>query len=306
MKLGVVIVTYNRLSLLKETIEACLKQTYPFEEIFIVNNNSTDGSFEYLNSIKNDIVTVKHLDENLGGSGGFYEGVKYFKDSKLDYILLIDDDAIIENNYNEEIVKMINVDNSLSGYSGTVKTENIIQYDHRKHLKNDISFSTINSSKENYDNKYFDYDLSTFCGLYVPTKLIKKIGLPKKEFFIWFDDTEYSLRLRKYGKIRNVNTTSLNHKTNVSTTSSFTWKSYYGLRNQIYILKEYYSKLELFKFTTSMRIRIIGGKVLGFLKRDKYYYNVSKLYKDALNDGLKNNLGKHSKYIPGFKLEKED
>ena len=38
MKLGVVIVTYNRLELLKECIEACLNQTIPFEKIFIVNN----------------------------------------------------------------------------------------------------------------------------------------------------------------------------------------------------------------------------------------------------------------------------
>lgn len=303
MKLGVIIVTYNRLALLKECIDACLNQTYSFEKIYVVNNASSDGTKDYLDSLKNKKIEVCNLSENIGGSGGFYEGVKYFKESNLDYILLIDDDAIIDNNYNEEIVKIINIDNSLSGYSGTVKTNDMIQYDHRKHLKNDKSFVTMNSLKEDYESEYFDYDLSTFCGLYIPIKLINKIGLPKKEFFIWFDDTEYSLRLRKYGKIRNINTTSLNHKTNVSTNTAFTWKSYYGLRNQIYILKKYYSKFELFKFTLSMHIRIIGGKILGFLRNNKYYYNVSNLYKDALNDGLNNKLGKHEKYIPGFTLK---
>ena len=39
MKLGVVIVTFNRLKLLHECLEACLNQSYPFQEIFIVNND---------------------------------------------------------------------------------------------------------------------------------------------------------------------------------------------------------------------------------------------------------------------------
>lgn len=304
-KNGVVIVTYNRLELLKEAVSACLEQTVAFSEILVINNNSSDGTKEYLDSLNKKNVKVMHLKENIGGAGGFYEGLKYYQKSKLDYVLLIDDDAILSNNYNEEICKSMDKDDkNISGYSGIVKANGEIQFEHRRHLKKKNSFKTINSEPKDYERMYFDYDLSTFCGLYVPVKLIKKIGLPKKEFFIWFDDTEYSLRLAPYGKIRNVNSTYLNHKTSITVAnSSYTWKSYYGLRNQIYIIKNYFSKLELFAFIFSMFIRIIGGFVVGFITRNKYYKNVSFLYYHALVDGVKNNLGKSSIYLPTYKLK---
>lgn len=43
----------------------------------------------------------------------------------------------------------------------------------------------------------FDYDLASFCGLLFSRELIKEIGVPKAEYFIWYDDSEYSLRLRE-------------------------------------------------------------------------------------------------------------
>ena len=302
-KLGVVIVTYNRLNLLKECIDAVLNQTYKFDEIYIVNNASTDGTREYLDSINKKNLNVEHLSENLGGSYGFFKGVEYFENSKIDYILLIDDDAIIDKDYNKNIVEVIKKNNKgIIAYSGTVKTNNEIQYNHRQYLKNSNEFVRINTKLSDYESEYFDYDISTFCGIYIPVKIIKKIGLPNKDFFIWLDDTEYCLRLLKYGKIRNVNNANLNHKTNITENVSYNWKSYYGLRNNIYILKKYFNKKQLNKFIFDMKIKIIGGKVLSVLKIDKYYNNIVQLYKDALNDGMNENLGKNQKYIPSFKL----
>ena len=40
------------------------------------------------------------------------------------------------------------------------------------------------------------------------------------------------------------------------------------------------------------------------LKNDEYYENVSAIYKDAIRDGLNNNLGKNDKYIPGIEFKK--
>ena len=48
MKINCVIVTYNRLSLLKECISALKNQTYKINKIYIINNNSTDGTSDYL------------------------------------------------------------------------------------------------------------------------------------------------------------------------------------------------------------------------------------------------------------------
>lgn len=51
MKINCVVVTYNRLSLLKECLSALENQTYPIQRIVIVDNCSTDGTSEFLDSL---------------------------------------------------------------------------------------------------------------------------------------------------------------------------------------------------------------------------------------------------------------
>ena len=302
MKLGVVIVTYNRLELLKECINACSNQEEKFNKIIVINNDSTDGTTPFLKQLNEKNIEVINTGVNLGGAGGFYKGIEKAMEYDLDYLLLIDDDAILDKSYNKEILKHMEKENNICAYSGTVKTNNEIQTEHRRHLKK--NFKCINSDLDEYSKEYFDYELSTFCGLYIKMNIIRKIGLPEKDFFIWFDDTEYSLRICKYSKIRNVNSTFLNHKTKIANSTGFNWKSYYSLRNQIVILKKYYSKRILSKFVLKMRFMILFGKVFAILKKDEYYNKVSQIYKDALNDGLNDKLGKNEKYTFSFKIEK--
>ena len=80
MKLGVVLVTYNRLNELKKALECYEKQSYLPKHVIIVNNASNDGTKEYLekwvnkkSKIEKEIINLK---KNTGGSGGFHEGLK--------------------------------------------------------------------------------------------------------------------------------------------------------------------------------------------------------------------------------------
>ena len=66
-----VVVTYNRLDLLKECVQAIEKQTYPVSNFFIIDNCSTDNTWNYLKSIRNEKIIPIHLDKNLGGAGGY-------------------------------------------------------------------------------------------------------------------------------------------------------------------------------------------------------------------------------------------
>lgn len=81
MKIAAVIVTYNRLYLLKEVLEAFDNQTRVPDYIIIVNNASTDGTEAFLEEwkkteIKGQTKFVITPEENLGGSGGFYIGTE--------------------------------------------------------------------------------------------------------------------------------------------------------------------------------------------------------------------------------------
>ena len=72
------IVTYNRLSALKICVEAVRKQTYRGFNISVVTKGSIDSTKEWL-ARQTDIITIKQ--ENLGGAGGLYTGMKYRYDN---------------------------------------------------------------------------------------------------------------------------------------------------------------------------------------------------------------------------------
>lgn len=72
VKVTAVVVTYNRVNLLQRVVKALESQTIGLYKILVVNNGSTDGTKEWLDSQTN--LTVIHQD-NVGGSGGFYRGI---------------------------------------------------------------------------------------------------------------------------------------------------------------------------------------------------------------------------------------
>lgn len=73
MTISAVIVTCNRINLLKECLNAVHHQAYKPEQIIVLNNASTDGTTEWLD-YQNNLSVV--LPENLGGAGRFYTGYK--------------------------------------------------------------------------------------------------------------------------------------------------------------------------------------------------------------------------------------
>ena len=51
-KVAIIVVTYNRKKLLKKNIEALLNQNYKDFDLFIIDNASTDGTYNYIKKFK--------------------------------------------------------------------------------------------------------------------------------------------------------------------------------------------------------------------------------------------------------------
>ena len=95
MKVNCVIVTYNRLALLKECLAAIEKQTYPIHKVIVIDNCSTDGTEEYLKAyaVRPQFQIIR-TEQNIGGAGGFSLGVKTSVSGGGDYTWMMDDDTI--------------------------------------------------------------------------------------------------------------------------------------------------------------------------------------------------------------------
>lgn len=82
-KVIAVIVTYNRIKLLKECLNAVLSQTYKVHKIVLIDNASTDGTADLFikgGEYDKDVIDYRRMETNLGGAGGFYEGIKICRD----------------------------------------------------------------------------------------------------------------------------------------------------------------------------------------------------------------------------------
>ena len=97
-----VVVTFNRLDELKVCVAALKSQSYESLNILVVNNGSTDGTKEWLTQQSNVIVINQ---ENLGGAGGFYTGMKYMYDNGYEWLVMMDDDGIPDKNEIKNLIQ---------------------------------------------------------------------------------------------------------------------------------------------------------------------------------------------------------
>lgn len=190
MRICAVIVTYNRLDLLKSTIEKLLNQSLKLDEIIIIDNNCTDGTREYLRDLKEEKVTPVFLDENIGGAGGFNKGIKKAYEKGHDYIWIMDDDTFATETALENMINKIEI---IGEDKIGFLCSNVLFKDNKACVMNVPTVKPV-------WNDYITDGLvrvknASFVSMLFSRKIVKEFGLPIKDFFIWGDDTEYTLRI---------------------------------------------------------------------------------------------------------------
>lgn len=302
-KFAVIVVTYNRMNLLKECLECIQRQKLTPYNVIIIDNHSTDGTENFLKNlpeIKESKWIWKRETQNLGGAGGFYNGMKIAMETDAEWFLLLDDDAMLAPDYLFLIAESIPNHPDIMAYSGTVLTDNQIIVDHRRRF-NKVE---IPVGKDEYNEKEFEYDLGSFCGIVVNRKVVDKVGYPEKDFFIWYDDTEYSFRIMALSKFVNVNKAILNHKTNIVIATSenkkekINWKSYYGFRNVVYSYKKHRMLSFCLRYYILGRMKSAVKNYFDFsINKDVRRYNLQLTF-TAIKDGLIGKLGVNELYKP--------
>ena len=188
-----VVVTYNRKDLLKKCIDSLLKQEGESCDIIIVDNASTDGTADFVRCQYNvPEVLYMNTGANLGGAGGFQYGVKKAVLMGYDYVWLMDDDTLPEKT---ALNRLLEVNRELNGKwgflssvaywtDGSICRMNIQKKNIYKHI-----------GEEEYNKKYSFVKMCSFVSLLVKADVIREIGLPIGEYFIWTDDYEYTGRI---------------------------------------------------------------------------------------------------------------
>ena len=304
IKLDLVIVTYNRLEKLKKALDCYEKQTRSFRNLILVDNCSTDGTREYADdwSKKQSLFhkIVIHTKENLGGAGGFYTGQKEAMRLEADWVYVADDDAYAASDMIEQFYHFIDTHDvsGISAVCGTVlNVDGTISYEHRGSCKiQKSSFVRINSVKSDYDKAFFEINLLSYVGSFINVLALKQVGVANPNYFIFFDDTEHSLRLKKYGSILCVPSVKIEHDTisaNLANSNIITidWKVYYWHRNKQRMLLQHYPFVAI---VNAVKFLKHYTKFSG--KCDKRMV----VMKDAYWDAICGRMGMHNVYKPGW------
>ncbi|MPY67637.1 glycosyltransferase [Deinococcus sp. SDU3-2] len=221
-----IVVTYNRQASLEKCIQAIRSQSYP-TDILVVDNASTDGTPKYIKEMYPEISLIQ-LDENLGGAGGFSAGVKYARDHlSADWYVLLDDDAFM---HHDCVLNMVSYMNDVN-YAHSVLISRLID---------DASYFEA-------ERGAMPVDKGTFVGFFISSEMVGNIGEPKGDYFIYWDDAEYSYRAKNasYGIYR-VGESIIEHKdwsgrgqlnirygpVKFNYTPLAGWRTYYLIRNR--------------------------------------------------------------------------
>lgn len=290
---AIIIVTYNRLTLLEDCLEHAIHQTFPASAIIVIDNCSTDGTADYLDALVGQSsidIRVVHMGENVGGAGGFERGLRTaMHETDAEWFMIIDDDAILDYDCMELLEP--NPESTTLAYACAVHTGDQIVTLHRRRDDTPVPVTE-------YSNDIFICDIASFCGLIVSRQLITQIGFPSANYFIWFDDTEYCMRMKPFTPIEVRPRAILNHKVELRSSTeeanNVSWKNYYGIRNSIktYMKHHHWKHLviTIYRAFKSAVHQVVRGNI-----------KTARLFLSAIVDALFNNMGKNQRYLPGMK-----
>ncbi len=236
-----IVVTRDRLGKLKACVEALRGQTVRPHTILVVDNDSSDGTAEWLAAQPPPVRVLRQA--NLGGAGGFHHGMKAALESGTDWLWLMDDDCVPATDALERLLAA----DAAVGRGRTGFLNSLVLWTNGDfHSMNGPGFAPWSrQTREELDAGCSPITWCSFVSALVSAPAAREVGLPWADFFIWFDDLEYTSRIERAGyrnflvwNSRVVHDTPTNHTFSLADLNGASrWKFAHGLRNQAWIVR---------------------------------------------------------------------
>ena len=227
-----VLVTYNRSSLLRESLDAILAQTVPVD-VLVVDNASTDDTPSVLGEFEGRIEVLR-LPENTGGAGGFHAGMVEGLTGDAQWFWLMDDDTVPRPDCLE---RLLAADERAGGRADWLASR-VEWVDGRRHPMNtgqvDVRFDHAESAAA---VGCVALRRASFVSVLIARSAVERHGLPMRDYFIWVDDAEYTMRLSKDGLGLLVPDSVAVHKTEYYDIGALNPRFYYHVRNGLWLLR---------------------------------------------------------------------
>ncbi len=300
------------------TPEALKKAGY-ISDVPVSDTKNTWETHGEVSSPEGEKIKIHYLrlPQNTGGAGGFYHGMKRAYELGYTWIWIMDDDVVASKNALEKL--NINFKNS-----GILALASMVKRSDGSIFLNTRGFLSLNKlfprlqiplSQEEYKKTSIPVDFASFVGLMVKREAISEVGFPNPDFFIYNDDVEYGLRLGRYTKILLIPGSVLIDRSARKEAGfllrkflflrlkrlplSSYWRTYYSLRNSIYIGKKYARGKALFYLRFLVHLLKSLRSLLLILTLDDHKKDRLKIRFLPYIHGLRGVLGKKVEYKNG-------
>lgn len=245
---AIILVNYNGYKDTIDCVKSLQKITYPNYKIIVVNNGSSEKPTEGQESFLRENTEYLDGTENKGFSSGNNIGMKYADRFSPKYYLLLNNDTEVKEDFLDILVETAE-NNSDAG----LVCGKIYQYYNPGHIwfaggtmdpeRGITTHYRYNEEDHDFSNRVEEIDFATGCLWLLPVETVKKVGYMDESFFLYCEDDEYCLRLKKHGlKLLYCNRAVIYHKVSQSTGSGSFMQQYYILRNKLYIIQKYAQK----------------------------------------------------------------
>lgn len=295
LSITAVVVTHNRPTELLQVIAALQNQTLRPARILVLDNASPIPATKTLENFSG--IDIVRSATNTGGAGGFALAMQTaLEDGACDWIWLMDDDAIPRADALQALaasmaaLQRTEPTIQLGALCSTVFEFNAIAVTHRRTFSRTTGLERKLPLSVYTKGNTVEIDTGSFVGFMVNAAAVKAVGLPNAAFFLAYDDTEYSLRLKKAGwGVYLAVDSEIDHLRGAESrlrSSNFGAKHYYNIRNRLVVVRQYAQRKAIATTTACL-----FGLAIWTLSKSSFKPSAMRTFKQALCDGLNARLG---------------
>ena len=274
-KVSIIIINWNGLEDTIECLESLEKITYPNYEVVLVDNGSEGRDAKVLKERFGSYIKLIENDSNYGFAEGNNIGISYaLQNSNPDYILLLNNDTVVDAHFLSELVKTAESGEKIGAVQSKILRKdnpNMIDSAGQEIFSDgsarDIGFNSIDDGR--FDSIHEIFGPCAAAALY-KSLVLRNVGLLDKRFFILGEDVDLSWRLRLYGySTLFVPSSLVYHKRGISggltpTGSHINIISYNGSKNTLYLLIKYYPLNLILKFLPAHCLLLLRAMYYGY------------------------------------------
>ncbi|MFY0626303.1 MAG: glycosyltransferase family 2 protein [Reichenbachiella sp.] len=249
--IGIIILNWNSSEVTCNCLMDFVKQGMNYS-IIVVDNGSSDDSVVCIKA-KFPNITIIESPTNVGFAGGNNLGIRYCLDKGYEYVMLLNNDTLFDEDFVAPMVQFLEQNDEV----GAIQPKIYFNHDRSIIWNGGTKFNPFSGETHTYGegkkdnpayNKIKKVPWITGCCILIRKSVIEKVGLLDEQFFIYYEDVDWSFRVAQAGlKLVYFPKTKIYHIAGVSqkrvnkTRDGYLKPSFHHLniRNQIFIIRRY-------------------------------------------------------------------